>query len=137
MAIITFTGNLTKDAVLHTYEGRKYILLQVAENIRKKNDKGEYEKDAEGHFISVATYYHSVFVNNGNLAFQVQDLKKGDPIRISGIAQLKIIKDSNNYDQYSLDSIVARWVDTNPFNTPTESDVLTSETIPDDIPFVA
>ena len=116
MALLTFTGNLTQNAELRTHEGRNYVLLRVAENIRKRNEKGEIERDINGHPINMATYFHSVFVNKGDIAFQVQNLKSGDPIKVSGIAKLKIIKDEEGYDQYVVERIVARYVDTDPFN---------------------
>ena len=77
MPMIIFTGNLTQDAERRNHEGRDYVLLRVAENIRKRNKQGEIERDAAGRPINAATHYYSVFVNKSGIAFQVQKLKAG------------------------------------------------------------
>lgn len=118
MPIISFTGNLTTDPALkQTQDGRKYYLLQVAENIRKKDESGNYIKDDAGHYVNAATYYHSVFVNDHALCFEAQELKKGDPVYVKGIAKIKEMHDANSHPVYKLDRIVATLINNDPFKT--------------------
>ncbi len=120
MTFMIVTGNLTQDAQIKSIEGRNYVLLRVAENIYSRDEKGEFIRDENNHKVASSTYFHSVFVNNGNVAFLAQNLKSGDPVKVSGIVKLGIQKDENGYDQYVLNHIVARYIDTNPFDKPSE-----------------
>lgn len=116
MATITFIGNLTKDAeVKISNNGYEYVLLQIAENIRKKDADGNYITDKNGQYVNSQTLFYSVFVNQKNLVSEVQDLKKGHATKITGFCKFQIEKDSNNFDQYILDSISATAIDTTPF----------------------
>jgi len=134
MATISFIGNLTKDAERKTTDdGRKYLLLQVAENIRKKDDNGNYVKDDNGHYVSSQTHFYSVFVNDGQAVMQAIDLKKGDPVKVFGIAKFAVEKDSENYDKYVLNSVSALNIDSNPFGQNEEE--LASDAELENIPF--
>jgi Single-stranded DNA-binding protein len=116
MSTIIITGNLTKDADVRTTEkGRKYLLLQLAENIRKRDDKGEFVKDQNGHYENAQTFYHSVFINNSEAVLQGMELKSGTPIKVAGTARFKIQKGANGYDEYVLDRIIGNYIDTDPF----------------------
>lgn len=130
MTTVIIIGNLTKDAeVKETKEGRKYVLLQLAENIRKRDDKGEFIKDDNGHYENAATYYHSIFVNRGEAVLQAMDLKTGEPIKVIGTAKFKVIQDDNEYEHYILDRVVGNYIDKNPF---AKSESSVDESIPFD-----
>lgn len=128
MTTIITIGNLTKDAeVKTTRDGRRYVLLQVAENIRKRDDKGEYIKDANGHFQNEKSFYWSVFVNDGNNALTVSELKAGKAIKVVGRAKINIEKDADGYDKYVVDRIVAKYIDIDPFKQLADTDNMASD----------
>ena len=136
MTTISFIGNLTKDVERKiTKDGRKYLLLQVAENIRKKDDNGNFIKDEAGHYVSSKTIFHSVFVNDGKAVMQAIDLKKGNPVKVFGVAKFSVEKDSDGYDRYVLGSTSALSIDANPFGQNDEE--LASDAELEDIPFDA
>lgn len=113
--MISLYGNLVANPVKSTSkEGKPYFRLQVAENIRKKVE-GDYVKDEKGHFVNEASYFHSVFVFDATICFEIQHLQKGAPIFLKGIAQFKTQKDKNGYEQYVLEKIRATHVNVNPF----------------------
>ena len=117
MPILTFTGNLTQPPALKTTkEGRKYYLLQIAENIRKRNNNGDYIKDTQGHYVNLATYFYSVFIYDHALCFDVQHLTKGDAVYVKGIAHMNVTKNDQGYDTMIVDRITATFIDTNPFD---------------------
>lgn len=127
MATIIVTGNLTKDAETKTNNSGKYVLLQVAENIAKRDEKGEVMKDKNGHTVNAQTFFHSVFVNKKSVAFDVQNLKSGHAIKVFATPRFKIEKDANGYDRYILESLNAHYVDINPFAKLEESDEMATE----------
>lgn len=115
MTTLSFTGNLTANPLKkQTQNQQPYYLLQVAENIRKR-ERGAFIKDAKGHFVTVATYFHSVFVFNPILCSQIQNLTVGAPISLNAILKLKVVKGEDNYDRNQIDSLVATSINTAPF----------------------
>ena len=86
MTTMIVTGRLTKDAATHTDKmGNEYILLALAENIRKRNDNGEFFKNEKGHWECYPPRFHSVFVR-GKLTEMVTYLPKGQLITVEANA---------------------------------------------------
>ena len=135
MTTLITIGNLTKDAeVKATKDGRNYVLLQIAENIYKRDENGKVVKDAEGKYETLQTIYYSVFVNDKTGALSASKLEKGQAIKVIGKAKINIVKDANGYDQYLIDRITAYSIDTDPFKKLAETDDLASDEEMDNIP---
>ena len=124
MATMIITGNLTKDAETKTSDTGKYVLLQVAENIAKRDEKGDIMKDENGHTIAAKTFFYSVFVNKKDVAFDAQNLKKGHAVKVFATPRIEVEKDANGYDRYILESLNAYGIDTDPFSKLKESDIM-------------
>lgn len=130
MTTFITTGNLTKDAEVKTSEdGRSYVLLSLAENIFKRDEKGKVLKNAEGHYETQQTMFYSIFVSEKGGALSASSLTKGQAIKVFATPKIKIEKDARGYDRYVIDSLRAFKIDTNPYqNAPEE------ELAGDDIP---
>lgn len=127
MTTIITIGNLTKDAeVKTTKDGRKYVLLQIAENIYKRDNNGKILKDENGKYVTLQTMYYSIFVHQ-NGALEASILEKGTAIKVIGKAKIRIEKSADNYDNYIIDSISAYSIDTDPFKKLSEADELVSD----------
>lgn len=135
MTTLITIGNLTKDAeVKATKDGRNYVLLQLAENIYKRDENGKIVKDAEGKYETLQTMYYSVFVNDRTGALSASKLEKGQAIKVIGKAKIDVEKDKNGFDQYIINRITAYSIDTDPFKKLSETDTLVSDEEMDDIP---
>ncbi len=135
MTTTIIIGNLTKDAEVKTAQnGRKYVLLQLAENIRKRDEKGNFVKDANGHYENAQSFYWSVFVNDGNSALTASELKAGKAIKVIGRAKINIEKNADGYNKYVIDRIVATSIDTDPFKELSDPEELASDEDLNDIP---
>lgn len=135
MTTLITIGNLTKDAeVKTTSDGRNYVLLQLAENIYKRDDNGKIVKNAEGHYETLQTMFYSVFVNDKGGALTASKLAKGQTIKVIGRAKIIVEKDANGYDKYVIDRITASYIDTDPFNNLSEAEELASDEEVSDIP---
>lgn len=127
MTTLITIGNLTKNAdVKTTKDGRKYVLLQIADNIYKKDEKGIKIKNAEGHFETLQTRYFSVFVHEKAGALSVASLEKGHAVKVIGNPKIVIVKDSDGYEKNVIDSITAYSIDVDPFNNLSETDTIAS-----------
>ena len=116
MTTIITTGNLTKDAITKTSsDGSNYVLLNLAENIYKRDLNGDIEKDENGHYKTIQTNYFSVFVNNKADSLTASNLKQGQSIKVVGKAKINIGSGSNGYPINVIDSISAYSIDTDPF----------------------
>lgn len=132
MTTLITTGNLTRDAEEKTSkDGRKYVLLQVAENIYKRDENGTIIKNAEGHNETLQTMFYSVFVHEKAGALTASKLKKGETIKVVGKAKINIEKDANDFDKYVIDSISAYSIDTDPFRKSSEEEVSLNEEVTD------
>ena len=135
MTTLITIGNLTKDAeVKSTKDGRSYVLLQLAENIYKRDENGKIIKNAEGQYETLQTMFYSVFVNDKTGALTASKLKKGQAIKVIGKARIDIEKDENNFDKYVIDRITAYSIDTDPFKKLSDGAELASSQEVDDIP---
>ena len=118
MTTLITIGNLTKDAkTMKSSNGKDYVLLNIAENIFKRDENGKIVKDENGNSITLQTMYYSVFVNeHSGIALSASNLKKGNAIKVIGKANIDIQKDENGFDQIIVESISAFSIDTDPFN---------------------
>ena len=129
MTTLITIGNLTRDAeVKATKDGRKYVLLQIADNVYKKDDKGDKIKNAAGHFETLQTRFFSVFVHEKAGALAVSSLQKGHAVKVIGNPKIVIVKDSDGFEKNVIDSITAYSIDSDPFNKLSEtSEIATNE----------
>jgi len=128
MTTIIITGNLTKDAITKTSKnGSDYVLLNMAENIFKRDNNGNILKDDNGHNQTLQTNYFTVFVNDKAGALSASKLAKGQTIKVVGKAKINIESDSNGYPINVIDSISAYSIDTDPYGN---SDVDDHRTLP-------
>lgn len=128
MTTLITIGNLTRDAeVKRTKDGRNYVLLQIADNVYKKDEKGNKIKNAEGHFETLETRYFSVFVHEKAGALTVSSLQKGHAVKVIGNPKIVIVKDSDGYEKNVIDSISAYSVDADPFNNLSDTAVSSDE----------
>lgn len=135
MTTLIITGNLTKDAEVKTDKnGRNYVLLNIAENYYKRDNKGKVIKDAKGHYETLETFFHSVFVYEDGGALTASKLKKGQAIKVFCSAKLMILKDENDYDQNAIERLKAYHIDTDPFKKSSETDDIASDETSNDIP---
>lgn len=128
MTTLITIGNLTKDAqVKSSKNGKEYVLLNIVENIYKRDENGKILKDEKGHYVTLQTMFYSVFVYDNAGALTASNLKQGHAVKVIGRAKIRVEKDSNNYNQNIIDSITAFSIDTDPFNQLSESEGCESE----------
>ncbi len=122
MTTIITTGNLTKDAITKTDKnGNDYVLLNLAENIYKRDTEGKIVKDENGFGVKLDSFYYSIFVNDKAGALSASKLEKGQSIKVVGKANIKKESDANNHIQYIIDSISAYSIDTDPYRSNTNA----------------
>lgn len=123
MTTIIITGNLTKDAITKTSKnGSDYVLLNIAENIFKRDNNGNILKDQNGYNQTLQTNYFTVFVNDKAGALSASKLAKGQTIKVVGKAKINIESDSNGYPINVIDSISAYSIDTDPYRNSEDDD---------------
>lgn len=128
MTTIIITGNLTKDAITKTSKnGSEYVLLNIAENIFKRDNNGNILKDENGHSQTLQTNYFTVFVNDKAGALSASKLAKGQTIKVVGKAKINIGSGSNGYPINVIDSISAYSIDDDPYGSSDEDDGNLSE----------